>query len=100
MLKAQQRACIKYKRRRGVCVPTDSMPVGSFVLMRMPRRRGDTKLHPNTEGPYRVQEYNPDLTRVRLGDAAGRTWAVSVSRIAPYSPQPAALAPPAAPAHA
>lgn len=80
---AQRRQCTSFKRRHGHNPdPASEMPVDSLVLMKC---RASNKLGKTTEGPYKVKSYNEAHTRVELEDGKGRTWALHVTRIAPFN---------------
>ena len=81
---AQAKMCAAYKRRHGQSLVTDEMPVDSFVFMRSPS--STSKLQPKVEGPYKIVAWSDDLSRAVLTDAAGKTWAVHVTRLTPYGP--------------
>eukprot|EP00877_Chromochloris_zofingiensis_P012037 jgi/Chrzof1/7087/Cz02g10110.t1 len=79
---AQLRQCRSFKRRHGHNPdPANEMPVGSLVLMKC---RAVNKLGKTTEGPYRVKAYNEAHTRMELEDGKGKTWAIHVTRVAPF----------------
>jgi hypothetical protein len=71
-----------YRKRRAID-PEDMAPVGSFVYLKRPKVKG--KLGPQVEGPYKLVGFNDNKTTAYIQDSAAppRTWAESVSRIAP-----------------
>lgn len=84
MLRAQQKQCIDHRRRRRVSLSSDSMHVGSLVLMESPRSTRGNKLGPRAESPYQLVSYNEDFSRAVLEDAKQKRWSIHVSRISSY----------------
>jgi hypothetical protein len=80
---AQQKQVKAYQSRRGhLPNPTETMPVGSFVVVKSPT---DNKLELEWEGPYRVVDYNQQGTSAVIEDATGLCWSRHVSLLAPWA---------------
>ena len=79
---AQAKQKRMYRKRRAID-PEELAPVGSFVYLKRPKVKG--KLGPKVEGPYKLMGFNDNKTTAYIQDGAvpPRTWAESVSRIAP-----------------
>ena len=73
----------RLNRKRRAIDPEDLAPVGSFVYLKRPKVKG--KLGPKVEGPYKLMGFSDNKTTAYIQDGAvpPRTWAESVSRIAP-----------------
>ena len=82
-----------YDRRR----PMDQQlyDTGTMVLIKN-HTKGD-KLNMKVEGPYRLDAYSTDHTRVQVSDATGRHWTEHATFIVPYKEGAHAALPPCKP---